>query len=374
MIFIKKIFWLFFMKRIVLRESGFRLIKKLIFEDYKHMDEVLGIPSIFDFLKMYDKNWVIKQFLSGSEKEKWFPRIKANDYKSALYDLQKYGEFRYFNKSKVFTMLARVMANTAILYANSAILQEYEKKEYIPFYTKLVRRLGKNYEKDAILKRQEYGSFNPILIYSPLKPTNVHIVIDAVRTKFSRNGKINVDNIIKAYQQYCIDCTNGNEKEGFYNLVQAIVDNLNTKNKDGEVDSENAFIDEKGTCYVCVNDVFFFIREKMGEWLTTPDSEHSTMFYSWSFYGCDQLIHILSEYKPGVTTAEDVIPILDKALNVVHDRGDLAYLFFEGGIEELNKVSGISQEEYLERKLLRREDYRNKVTNKKIKNVTKLNY
>lgn len=351
------------MKRIILKESSFILLKKLIFEDYRHTDEAIGIPSIFDFLKTYNVEWVINQFLSGTEREKWFPRIGAYDYKSALYDLQKYGEFRYFDKSKVFTMLARVMANTAILYSNSILINKYindsSTEKLIPLFTKLVRSVGNEIEKNAVLKANGYGKRKYVDIYAPFTEDTIDVMIDFLKLYTSGSR----DEIIKAYNEYLIEKNYGNEDYAFDKLVTLIDKNLGNL----------SFIDSRGICYLKVKKLEEFINEKMYFWFTTSngvnDSENC-----WSYNGCIQLIQILSEYKPGITTAEDAITIIDKALNVIHDRGGLAFIFIQGGDGALNAISGISREEYKDRARLRRADYENKLEKGIIKNIANTQY
>ena len=59
---------------------------------------------------------------------------------------------------------------------------------------------------------------------------------------------------------------------------------------------------------------------------------------AWSDYGLEPLMEIINEYNSDLSP-EKVIVIVNKALDVYHQRGDMASIFVEGGTKALNKIS-----------------------------------
>ena len=88
------------------------------------------------------------------------------------------------------------------------------------------------------------------------------------------------------------------------------------------------------------------------DWCKLPDGSDA-----WSDYGLQPLWNILDEYQENMT-AEQVLVLVNRCLDVTHQRGDLPSAFIEGGSSSLTKISNesvdlnetpISDEEYLER-------------------------
>ena len=90
-------------------------------------------------------------------------------------------------------------------------------------------------------------------------------------------------------------------------------------------------------------------RKGFYDWCKLPDGSDA-----WSDYGLKPLWDILNEYQENMT-AEQVLVLVNRCLDVYHQRGDLASAFIEGGSSSLTKISNesvdlnetpISDEEY----------------------------
>lgn len=87
---------------------------------------------------------------------------------------------------------------------------------------------------------------------------------------------------------------------------------------------------------------FDFFNEKLDEigfydWMTLPDGSDAI-----SDYGLDPLFKLLRELEDK-NTAEEKIVVINKILDVYHQRGDLASAFIEGGSKSLYKISNESK-------------------------------
>jgi hypothetical protein len=69
------------------------------------------------------------------------------------------------------------------------------------------------------------------------------------------------------------------------------------------------------------------------DWLKLPDGS-----YAWSDYGINPIVKILSEYRHDMSPGEKLI-LINRCLDVWHNRGDLASAFIEGGSKSLTQAS-----------------------------------
>ncbi len=75
--------------------------------------------------------------------------------------------------------------------------------------------------------------------------------------------------------------------------------------------------------------------EELGfyDWAILPDGSSA-----WSDYGLEPLMELLKELED-VETPEEKIVVINKIMNVVHQRGDLASAFIQGGYNSLTSIS-----------------------------------
>ena len=79
-------------------------------------------------------------------------------------------------------------------------------------------------------------------------------------------------------------------------------------------------------------------RKGFYDWCKLPDGSDA-----WSDYGLQPLWDILDEYQENMT-AEQVLVLVNRCLDVTHQRGDLPSAFIEGGSSSLTKISNESVE------------------------------
>ena len=77
----------------------------------------------------------------------------------------------------------------------------------------------------------------------------------------------------------------------------------------------------------------FLDEKEFFEWFQLPDGSDP-----WSDFGIDPLEKIISEYNESMTP-EQVLVLINKALDVAHCRGDLASIFIVGGSKSCSAIS-----------------------------------
>lgn len=81
--------------------------------------------------------------------------------------------------------------------------------------------------------------------------------------------------------------------------------------------------------------IFSEFLDKKGfyDWCKLPDGSDA-----WSDYGISPLLKILDEYQPNMS-ASQMLVLVNRCLDVWHQRGDLASAFIEGGSQSLTQIS-----------------------------------
>jgi hypothetical protein len=74
-------------------------------------------------------------------------------------------------------------------------------------------------------------------------------------------------------------------------------------------------------------------KKGLYEWMKMPDGSNA-----WSDYGLDPLEIIFAEYDEDLPP-EKVLVLVNRALDVYHQRGDIASIFIQGGSKVLSKIS-----------------------------------
>ena len=94
--------------------------------------------------------------------------------------------------------------------------------------------------------------------------------------------------------------------------------------------------------------IFSEFLDKRGfyDWCKLPDGSDA-----WSDFGLQPLWNIINEYQENMT-AEQVLVLVNRCLDVTHQRGDLPSAFIEGGSSSLTKISN----ESVERKITNEKD------------------
>ncbi len=107
----------------------------------------------------------------------------------------------------------------------------------------------------------------------------------------------------------------------------------NTEEYEDPYDAWNAYKEEHGEDddYGAMTD--FLDDNGFYDWTKLPDGSDA-----WSDYGLQPLAEICSEYREDMTP-EQVIVLINRALDVTHQRGDLASAFIVGGSKTLSEIS-----------------------------------
>ena len=233
-----------------------------------------------------------------SDKQDWAPIIQPSMYEKALQEFTRYGKFINFPTKWVYAWMGIIMRNTAKLMANTELAGH---SDYRFDHTEVI---------DAIS--------------SYVLPDNTVFENEDDDDQFSYT--MSLEQALQLMTELHIPYGSND-----VNDYQAICDEYNTER---EYYEDTLRFDETEGCFIR-NVPYYEFLDAMGlyDWMELPDGSSG-----WSDYGINPLQKIIMEYNPNMTP-EQVIVIVNRALDVVHMRGDLASIFIEGGRQTLSQIS-----------------------------------
>lgn len=324
--------------------------KKLITEDMDYGD----------FLSEYDAGYVLDMFNRDRHgKQKWGPLINPDMYQKALSEFVKYGKFVKFPTKYVYQWMGIIMKNTAILGANSELAGHSMRFPYEEVQDFLMGIYG-----EENVEIYNYGQG----IRIKLTPTQVVDMCNEQDIQINEG----VDKYGQTYFPWMSDDdierhVKRNEEELMIKRLGGLkkyIDAYNSQkgqyrqNEYGTEVENRLFIDQQTNNIYWEIDMWKYL-ETIGlyDWMEMPDGSDA-----WSDYGIRPLEEIFAEYDSELPP-EKVIVLVNKALDVYHQRGDMASIFIQGGSASLSQISeskGKERKIYINEKKLYKilEDYR----------------
>ena len=250
----------------------------------------------------FNEAWVLNQFgMKATDSLQW-SLINPASYQKALDEFMTYGKLGKVQSNLVYKFMGIMLKNTAILYAITSLVGDflpYDYKSLMSFLDKYMpsiryRKIGNN-----------------------VFPEFAVIFSEHMLRNFLTTGKIDFSL-----------CGHGDEKGYVDKYTEAIHEwNMNHRCAILLVD------DKQGVAYQTMYGPD--ILDKLGffKWAVLPDGGDA-----FSDYGMPQLLSIVNEYDDS-STPEKTLVIVNKALDVYHQRSELAAAFIVGGSSTLDSIS-----------------------------------
>ena len=283
----------------------------------------------FDYLNDYGVNYVFDEFLSNPNgKQSWGVLINPNMYAKALREFTQYGRLVNFPPRYVYQWVGIIMKNTAILKANTDIAGHgqwfpYEEfEDFINSYFKNNREIEIN-GGDAKI---ELSPEDVVKLCQEDFSTLNEAVDKYGQTYFPWISQDDADRMVAKQDLE-------REKAKFaqmYGDIEEYIADFNENHKyNGEIEVDY----NTNKLYWVVDCLNFLDLIGFFEWMQMPDGSDA-----FSDFGIEPLERILSEYDENLPP-EKVLVIVNKALDVYHQRGDMASIFVTGGSSALNRIA-----------------------------------
>lgn len=316
-------------------------------------DEPLNESQFIDDTWMEDTSAydILNEFVSNPQgKIQWGPLINPSMYQTALNEFTKTGKIERFPSKYIYQWIGIILRNTLKLiactelhgHASSCPLNDIENSSLFEFIEEKYNLHFIDFESDncifetnknalIYLLKTEYGNKltydeeeildniqNNELIkedgvhqYGPLKGQTAMFLSQKEIDKYDYNKKIkdlvdSYEGLIEIYNKYF---------QTEYN------------------EDQYAYVTKEGKLMVSIS--IFNVLYLIGfyDWAQMPDGTDAI-----SDYGPKPILNILNEYNDD-STPEQTLVIVNKALDVYHQRGDLCSIFIQGGRETLNQIS-----------------------------------
>lgn len=306
--------------------------------------------DMYDYMSEFDTYSILREFLEAPEgsKQNWGPLINPTMYQKALSEFIKFGEIKTFPTKYIYQWLGIIMKNTAKLIGNTELAGHSQNFDY----GALEDSGFTDYVNDIFgWKDINFKNSNAIIVLSISKfidlidnQTSIINNLTFKEKKLLDNLKsfLNEDAIHKSgplKDQYAtivsqdeIDTYDAQLKtkinNDVFDVAEWFVNFVNKKtqrfkvslNKNGDISVEMFIFD-----YLDLTGIY--------NWMIMPDGSDA-----FSDFGIKPILKILSEYKEE-STPEQTIVIINKCLDVYHQRGDLSSIFIRGGSKSLTAIS-----------------------------------
>ena len=298
-----------------LREVVRRSVRRILREDTE---------MFYDYMEQYGANYVFSTYLSEDrgERQSWAPLINPNMYYKALSEFQKYGSLKNFPSKYVYQWIGIILKNTAMLVANTEIMGHSNSFPTDEFEDFAARYLG-------VSESSLYCEGNELHVYLDEQLLAKLLNDDLVNEGVGKYGQtyfpwMSDDDIERTESQ--------EEFNRIFGKYGEAIEEYNQEN-DSEYSPNRIVIEEGKPCWII--DIFIFLHlTGIDDWMIMPDGSDAI-----SDYGLDPLVKIIQEYNEDLPP-EDVLVIVNKCLDVYHQRGDLSSIFVQGGTKALNKIAG----------------------------------
>lgn len=300
-----------------------RIIKEAFDEEHPY----------YDYLNDYDARYVFNEFLSNPNgKQSWGVLINPNMYAKALKEFTRFGRLTSFPTRYIYQWMGIIMKNTAILKANTSIAGHSQWFPTEDFEDFVISYFGNNREinidKDSV-KIEVFPK--DILKLSNDEFSSLNEAVDKYgQTYFPWVSQGDADRMV-AQQDF------ERQKNKFNQMYGDIGEYIAEFNQNSRYKGEIEVDYNTNKLYWVVDQINFLDLIGFYDWMMMPDGSDA-----FSDFGIEPLERILSEYDEELPP-EKVLVIVNKALDVYHQRGDMASIFVTGGSRALSRIAEHAQ-------------------------------
>lgn len=284
----------------------------------------------------YGVSYVLDSFLHADKdsKENWGVLINPSMYQKALNEFMRFGKFVSFPTRYIYQWMGIIVKNTCILYANTQLAGHTSMYPYDEVEEFVMTYLGDKYydmSHDELYIKLSEKDFLHICGNNGIyinESNGIHK--DGQYDLFMNQEE--VDQYDKEKEEY--------DKLKIYRKYKEMADEYSSQmtNRYGiHTDKIDVNIKDK-TIYRITGISDFLDKIGLYDWMQMPDGSDA-----WSDYGLKPITDLINQYNDDMSP-EEVIVLINKILDIYHQRGDLSSIFITGGLKSLNKISGTMSE------------------------------
>jgi hypothetical protein len=286
----------------------------------------------YNYLEEYNEAYVFNEFLSNPNgKQSWGVLINPDMYAKALREFTQYGKLVKFPTRYVYQWMGIIMKNTAILEANTNIaghsqwfpIEDFE--DFIISYFGNNREINIDYNDDKV-KIEIFPK--DVLKLLDKEFTSLNEAVDKYgQTYFPWVSQGDADRMVA---QQDLERQKNKFSQMYGDIDEYIAEfNQNSRHYEGEIEADY----DTSKLYWVIDALSFLGIIGFYDWMQMPDGSDA-----FSDFGLEPLERVLYEYDENLPP-EKVLVIVNKALDVYHQRGDMASIFVTGGSRALSRIA-----------------------------------
>ena len=292
--------------------------------------------DIEDYYYEYGVTYVLDSFLSSKKgsRQDWGVLINPSMYQKALSDFVKNGRLTTFPSKYIYQWIGILFRNTVTLEANTELAGHTQT---LPIDE--ISDFLESYFGDKFYKIQDDDVYFTIDENEFIKLCGGKDIYINESQGVHKDGQYDLFMNQEETDEYDRrkEILKNDEKYGRY---LEMADEYNKKSYEKYGATDKIIIDTNKKLIFKVEDVMSVLDDiGLYDWMQMPDGSDAI-----SDYGIQPIIKLLDQYKED-STPEETLVIVNKVLDVYHQRGDLSSIFIQGGRSSLSKVSnGIAEE------------------------------
>lgn len=311
--------------------------RKLFNNDSMKYESVLRESvDIYDYMYDYGVEYVLNSFLHSQKgsTQNWGVLINPSMYQKALEEFIRFGKLNKFPTKYVYQWMGIIIRNTCTLAANTELAGHSSSYPYDEIEDFAISYLGDNFYElnfnDLFIKISE-NEFLNLCDKEGISLTEANGIHKDGQYDLFMNQE-EVDKYDKELEEYNIT----KKYQSYKEMAEQYSNNSdNSSWKKGIKLGVN--VDDR-VIYKIIDISDFFEEIGLFDWMKLPDGSDA-----WSDYGLKPIFSLIKQYDEEMQP-ERVLILINKVLDVYHQRGDLASIFINGGSKALSQISGTMSE------------------------------
>lgn len=311
--------------------------RKLFNNDSMKYESVLRESiDIYDYMDDYGVDYVLNSFLHAKKgsTQNWGVLINPSMYQKALGEFVKFGRLYKFPSNYVYQWMGIIIRNTCTLAANTQLAGHDTNYPYEEIEDFAISYLGDKFydlKSNNLLIKITENEFIKFCEERGIYLTEANGVHKNGQYDLFMNQE-EVDKYDKELEGYHIT----KRYQQYEKMAEEYSNKPNRRHQNARM-KLGVNVQER-VIYKIIHIIDFLEETGLYYWMKLPDGSDA-----WSDYGLKPIFNLINQYDKNMTP-EQVLVLINKILDVYHQRGDLSSIFIKGGSKILSQISDTMSE------------------------------
>lgn len=301
----------------------------------QRQDESINLltQDIDEYMYEYGVEYVLNSFLNSGKgsKQNWGVLINPSMYQKALSEFIQFGKIEHFPTKRIYQWMGIIMRNTCILAANTYLAGHSSGYPY-----EEIEDFAMSYLGDKFYDMHDHDILIRITEKEFLSLCNEKHIYLNESNGIHKDGQYDLFMNQKECDEYDEKMERIKNRDKFQQYKE-MADEYNSKSVNCygiSLDKIGVNINQK--IIYRVQSISIFLDDTgLYDYMVMPDGSDA-----WSDYGLQPIFNLISQYDENESTPEQTLVLINKILDVYHQRGDISSIFITGGSKALSQISG----------------------------------